>query len=64
MVGQNSIPLFCRKLDAIHASAREGEADDLLKHIAAGVSVNLNGKLLVCHLSVIHLMIMINAHKN
>ncbi|XXG85616.1 hypothetical protein AAC387_Pa11g0661 [Persea americana] len=30
------------KLDAIHASAREGEADDLLKHIAAGVSVNLN----------------------
>lgn len=29
------------KLDAIHVSAREGEADDVLKHIENGVSVNL-----------------------
>ncbi|XP_010934831.1 acyl-CoA-binding domain-containing protein 1 isoform X1 [Elaeis guineensis] len=29
------------KLDAIHVSAREGEADDILKHIENGVSVNL-----------------------
>ncbi|XP_038971101.1 acyl-CoA-binding domain-containing protein 2 isoform X2 [Phoenix dactylifera] len=31
------------KLDAIHVSAREGEADDILKHIENDVSVNLRG---------------------
>ena len=39
------ILLFCfsRKMDAIHAFAREGEVDDLLKCIDNGVSVNLKG---------------------
>ncbi|KAF8380005.1 hypothetical protein HHK36_027474 [Tetracentron sinense] len=31
------------KMDAIHASAREGEIENLLKYIESGVSVNLKG---------------------
>lgn len=35
-----------RKMDAIHAFAREGEVDNLLKCIEGGVSVNLKGLVL------------------
>ncbi|RZC60152.1 hypothetical protein C5167_021920 [Papaver somniferum] len=31
------------KMEAIHTSAREGELDNLVKHIESGVSVNLKG---------------------
>lgn len=40
--------LFFRKLDAIHAFAREGEVNNLIKCIDGGVSVNLKGLFLHC----------------
>jgi len=34
-------------MDAIHAFAREGEVDNLLKCIESGISVNLRGLFLL-----------------
>lgn len=36
-----------RKLDVVHVSAREGKAEDLIKHLENGVSVNLRGMLIL-----------------
>jgi hypothetical protein len=33
----------CRELGDIHISAREGAIDDVKKHLAAGVQVNIRG---------------------
>ena len=35
--------LLCRKMDAIHAFAREGEVENLLKCVDSGVSIDLKG---------------------
>lgn len=40
--------LVFRKMDAIHAFAREGEVNNLIKCIDGGVSVNLKGLFLHC----------------
>lgn len=39
----NVFSLLCRKMDAIHAFAREGEVENLLKCVESGVSIDLKG---------------------
>jgi hypothetical protein len=39
----NKLICNCRELGDIHVSAREGVIDDIAKHLAAGVDVNMRG---------------------
>jgi hypothetical protein len=39
----NELICACRELASIHVSAREGGNDNVKKHLAAGVHVNIRG---------------------
>ncbi|KAI3953450.1 hypothetical protein MKW92_006962 [Papaver armeniacum] len=58
------------KMEAIHTSAREGELDNLVKHIENGVSVNLKGRSPLHwavdrgHLDMVELLLSKNADVN